>query len=75
MPEANIQEIFSSIQGEGPYVGCRQIFIRFTGCNWQCATVILQLSRRNLFPWKNPRTKGFYNYKQSCDSGKPVKAM
>lgn len=32
-----LQEIFSSVQGEGPYVGCRQIFIRFAGCNWQCA--------------------------------------
>lgn len=30
-------EIFSSVQGEGPYVGLRQIFIRFAGCNWKCA--------------------------------------
>lgn len=33
---ANIIEIFSSIQGEGPYLGCRQIFIRFAGCNLSC---------------------------------------
>jgi len=32
----NIIEIFSSIQGEGPYVGCRQIFVRFAGCNLSC---------------------------------------
>lgn len=33
---AKISEIFNSIQGEGPYVGCRQIFIRFCGCNILC---------------------------------------
>ncbi|SHJ94189.1 7-carboxy-7-deazaguanine synthase QueE [Desulforamulus aeronauticus] len=37
MPQTYLQEIFSSVQGEGPYVGCRQIFIRFAGCNWSCA--------------------------------------
>jgi 7-carboxy-7-deazaguanine synthase len=30
-------EIFSSVQGEGLYVGCRQIFLRFAGCNLKCA--------------------------------------
>ena len=33
---ANIIEIFWSIQGEGPYIGYRQIFIRFAGCNLSC---------------------------------------
>lgn len=32
-----LQEVFSSVQGEGPYVGCRQIFVRLAGCNWTCA--------------------------------------
>ena len=31
-----IREIFSSVQGEGPFVGCRQVFIRFLGCNLSC---------------------------------------
>ncbi len=31
-----INEIFSSIQGEGPYIGYRQIFVRFSGCNMRC---------------------------------------
>ncbi len=34
---ANIIEIFSSLQGEGPYLGTRQIFIRFADCNLKCA--------------------------------------
>jgi 7-carboxy-7-deazaguanine synthase len=34
---ADIVEIFSSIQGEGMLVGCRQVFLRFHGCNLSCA--------------------------------------
>jgi 7-carboxy-7-deazaguanine synthase len=34
--EAHLYEIFSSIQGEGLYVGTRQIFIRFLMCNMSC---------------------------------------
>lgn len=33
---ASLNEIFSSIQGEGKYVGERQIFIRLAGCNLNC---------------------------------------
>lgn len=38
MPDysAVITEVFSSIQGEGVFTGCRQIFIRFWGCNLNC---------------------------------------
>lgn len=34
---AEISEIFSSLQGEGPYLGVRQIFVRFGRCNMHCA--------------------------------------
>lgn len=33
---AYISEIFNSIQGEGPYVGVRQVFVRFEQCQLKC---------------------------------------
>ncbi len=33
---ANITEIFSSLQGEGPYAGSKHIFIRFEECHMHC---------------------------------------
>ena len=33
---AQLCEVFNSIQGEGLYVGDRQTFIRFAGCNLSC---------------------------------------
>ncbi|MCX9085354.1 MAG: 7-carboxy-7-deazaguanine synthase QueE [Candidatus Methanoperedens sp.] len=33
---AYINEIFNSIQGEGPYAGTRQVFVRFEECQLQC---------------------------------------
>ena len=34
---ASLVEIFSAIQGEGPWVGQRQIFVRLLGCDIKCA--------------------------------------
>lgn len=34
--EENILEIFSSVQGEGKYIGERQVFVRFSDCNIKC---------------------------------------
>lgn len=31
-----IKEIFESIQGEGPYIGYKQVFVRFCNCNLKC---------------------------------------
>ena len=33
---AKILEVFKSIQGEGAYLGCKQVFVRFYECNMLC---------------------------------------
>ncbi len=39
-----ISEVFDSIQGEGPYTGQRQLFVRFFGCNLSCKFCDTKLS-------------------------------
>jgi 7-carboxy-7-deazaguanine synthase len=34
--QAHLYEVFSSVQGEGPYVGERHLLLRFAGCNLNC---------------------------------------
>ena len=35
-PRADLIEVFSSYQGEGLFLGAKQIFIRFADCNLNC---------------------------------------
>ncbi len=37
MNDANLVEVFSSVQGEGPYVGATTLFVRFGECDLRCA--------------------------------------
>ena len=46
MPKnVNVVEVFSSIQGEGEFVGYRQVFVRLAGCNLECDFCDTPLSR------------------------------
>lgn len=36
MEKAFLEEVFASLQGEGPWVGQRQVFVRFRGCDLRC---------------------------------------
>ncbi len=35
--KADVTEVFSSIQGEGIFIGAKQVFVRFAKCNMECA--------------------------------------
>lgn len=63
---SHLVEVFSGIQGEGPIVGYRQLFVRFSNCQLACnycdtdfkesqhANVEVTPGLRNFTFWKNP---------------------
>ena len=67
---ANVVEVFSSIQGEGAYVGYRQIFVRFFSCNLECAYCDTPRSLDEVRTCLVERTPGkgdFYNLPNPLD--------
>ncbi len=66
--ETSLIELFASVQGEGPLVGCAQVFVRFARCNLACrycdtpvqpgplARVERTPGRRDFFSVANPVT-------------------
>lgn len=51
--KAKVSEIFLSYQGEGPFTGSRQLFIRFYGCNMSCGYCDTFLSSYKSFSKEN----------------------
>ena len=43
-----LNSIFQTIQGEGPFTGHAAIFIRLAGCNLQCPSCDTEYTKRNL---------------------------
>ncbi len=56
--QAQIEEIFNSIQGEGTHVGERQVFVRFQKCQLHCAYCDTPRSRSPTVSCRIERTPG-----------------
>ena len=60
--EAKINEIFSSIQGEGTVIGFKQLFIRFCGCNLNCNYCDTEFGEGNMYTPQSLFEKIFSDY-------------
>ncbi len=79
MSKVKIKEIFTSIQGEGPYAGYKQLFIRFCNCNLKCNYCDTEFSSESYYQEFSPCELAEYvnnNYQKfhsvSLTGGEPL---
>jgi len=74
--KGKIAEVFDSIQGEGLYLGERQVFVRFFGCNMECSfcdtkiNSFLEYNPEELF--EELKLYGFNYHSVSFTGGEPL---
>ena len=63
-----IKELFTSIQGEGPNVGYKQLFVRLCGCNLNCAYCDTDHSQKESTKYNINDLVEIVNKHQDCHS-------
>ena len=63
-----IKEIFESIQGEGPFIGYKQLFIRFCGCNLNCRYCDTDFDKESSKEYSIEELVSICNQKKDCHS-------
>ena len=63
-----VNEIFTSIQGEGPYVGYKQLFVRFCKCNLNCSYCDTDFSQLGAKEYSADELANICNQHTDCHS-------
>ena len=63
-----VKEIFTSVQGEGPFIGYKQLFIRFCGCNLSCKYCDTDYSTDNSKEYRANELAEICNSNRDCHS-------
>lgn len=63
-----VKEVFVSIQGEGPYIGYKQLFIRLCGCNMNCAYCDTDFSLNNALEYSTNDLVKIVSQNKNCHS-------
>ena len=68
MSSIKVRELFASIQGEGPLVGYKQVFVRLCGCNLKCSYCDTDFDARNAKEYTVDELAKYVNSHLECNS-------
>ena len=66
--KVRVREIFASIQGEGPYIGYKQLFIRLCSCNLHCKYCDIEFDIQNSKEYSKEELLRIVNENLDCHS-------